>query len=401
MNFEITEEQKSMVALIRDFCKREVDVKYMQELADRAQLAKNVQELRDNMPWDLIEKLNDVGLRQLCIPERYGGGGVDWVTRLLVAEEAGRSGGGQFARLITIPWKACIDIATCAGKELQDWFFPQFMESRKMFVSGAISEPQGMTDISLPYDEPGVALRTLAVKDGDEWVVNGDKMFCTSGGVDSFIVLTVRTDKKGPVTKSASQFLISTDSPGIEMEVNHFIGGDITGNVQIHFTDFRVPEFRLMGKVNQAMSVMPTRLASKLIHFGTLLGWSQRIFEGMVDYAKQRIQGGKPIYQHPNISAMLGEAGANLEALRALMYRAAWEYRSDKAAMNPIWGIYCNYYYKRMALRLCELADEIYAGVGATREMPLEGYVRNLFGMLHGGSTMNLNLIKAGKLLCS
>jgi len=399
MNFEFSEEQKSMIALTKDFCKREVDVKHLQELADRAAVAKNAQELRDNMPWDLVEKLHDVGLRQLCVPERYGGGAVDWVTRLLVAEEAGHSGTGLFSRLLTIPWKPCTEVGTLGSKELQDWFFPQFMESRKMFVSGSISEPEGMTDICLPYDEPGVALRTMAVKDGDEWVINGNKMFCSAGGVDSFIVTTVRTDKKGPLTKSASQFLISTDSPGIEFEVNHMIGGDISGNCQIHFTDFRVPEARLLGKLNQAGNILPTRLASKLIHFAGLVVWTQGLFEDMVDYAKQRVQGGKPIFQHINIGATLAEAAVNLEVTRGLMYRAAWEYRSDEAVMNPIWGIYVNYFFKKMALRLCELADEIYAGVGGTREMPLDGYVRYLFGMLHGGSTMNLNLIKAGKLL--
>jgi alkylation response protein AidB-like acyl-CoA dehydrogenase len=184
------------------------------------------------------------------------------------------------------------------------------------------------------------------------------------------------------------------------MKLNQMIAGDMTGNVRIKFTDVRVPESSLVGKINKASkSLVNTASAEKLIHFYGLLGFSQKLYEAIRDYAKKRIQGGKPIIEHPNIGAMIAEAAVNLEATRALMYRAAWEYNKGEKTtgsvfLNPLWGCFCNYYYKKMALRLCEIGAEVYAGVGTLKEMPLESYVRYLYGMLAGGSTPNMNLIK-------
>lgn len=399
MDFEFTEEQKGIKALIRDFAKREVDPKRMGELADRAAAAKSVEELRDIMPWDLYEKLHDVGLRQLAVPEKYGGASAGWVTRCMGAEEAGYSG-GILCRLLSMPWKFCADIADCASPKDQEAFFPEFMADKRQFLAGGISEPEGMSDICLPYDEPGVAMRSYAERNGDDWIINGDKMFCSGGGIAQKIKIAVRTDRKGPVTKSVSEFWITPDMPGVELELNQLIAGDITGNVQIHLDNVRVPEKNRVGKVNEQWPIIESRLAGKLIHFAGLIGLSQKLFESARDYAKERIQGGRPIIEHPNIAALLAEADVNLRATRALFYQVCWEYDEYQKAtgsgvVNPVGGLYCNYYYKHMAARMCEIAAEVYAGMASVKGMPVESYVRYYYGMQHGGSTPILNLMKA------
>jgi len=398
LNFELTEEQKNIKAQIRDFCKQEVDLKHLREIADIAASAKDVEELRAVFPFALSEKLQEAGLRQLAVPKEYGGRGVDWITQALAAEEAGYSG-GPLCRFLTIPWHFCEYTATYATKEQQDKFFSRFMKDKRLCLAASITEPGAGTNIFHPYDEPGAAMEGFAYKDGDSWVINAEKMFCAGGGVAQMIFLFVRTDKKGPISESMSCFWVSTDLPGIEMELNDMIAADMGGNVKFKFTDVRVPENSLVSEVNKACKPLVNSAAvEKLIHFYGLLGISQRLYEHMKDYAKQRIQGGKPIIEHINIGSILAEAAVNLEAFRALMYRAAWEYNkkedgAEPVYLNPVWGHFCNYYYKKMALRLCEIGAEVYGGVGTLTRMPLESYIRYLFSMFPGGSTPTMNLI--------
>lgn len=404
MDFELSEEQKQIKALIIEFCKREIDVNEMWELSQKAATVKNIQELRAIQPLHLIKKLHEIGLRQLAVPTKYGGGGVGrggWLTRTIAAEAAGYAG-GPVARLLSIPWKFCADIATSATEEQQDWFFKQFMSNQTMFVAASISEPEGMTDILLPYDEPGVAMKTFAYKDGSEWVINGDKMFCSAGGVADLILVAVGTDKNAPVTQAVSRFWVRKDTPGMTMEINRMISADITGNVQTHYDNVRVPEGHLVGEVNKGWPLLDIRISAKIIHFAGHLGRSQKLFEQLRDYAKERIQGGKPIIQHPNIAAMLGEAAINLESTRAYFYKAAWECdqheeKTGSGLVNPFWGEGAFYLYKKMALRLCEIGTEVYGGIGGSLDMPLEKYVRRLFVGLPGGSTTNMNAIKCAR----
>jgi len=184
IGFELTEEQKQIKALIKEFAEREIDINHVTELAHQAGRARTVKELRDNMPWDLVKKLHDVGLRPLCVPEKYGGGGVavgGHVTRAIAMEQAGYYM-EVAARLLDLQWFSQMGMAgRHTTEEQKDWFYTQYMADPMMMISGAASEPAGLTDIALPYepeDNPGAIGKVFAHKEGKEWVINGDKMFC-------------------------------------------------------------------------------------------------------------------------------------------------------------------------------------------------------------------------------
>lgn len=401
MDFELTEEQKEIKSLIRQFAKRELDMKELKELTERALVAKDVEELRALQRWDLLEKLHDVGLRQLCVPTKYGGGGVThggYVTRAIASEEAGYSMGSA-GRLLNTPWMVTASMATGpVTEEQRDWFFSQFMENHHMFVCGTVSEPGGATDIHLPYDGPRANLNTFAYKDGNEWVINGDKMFSSGGGVSDLIQVATRTDKEAPISRAMTWFWVRKDTPGMEQEVNRLLGGELPGNVQTHYDDVRVPDSQRFGEVNNGSAVLDKLLSIKMLHFASMTGAARKLYEQVSDYAKQRIQGGKPIIEHSNIAAMLGEAAINLEATRAFVYRAAWENDQRELAGQPInlfWSLGVNSYCKKMAMRLCEVASEVYGGIGGSVDMPLEGFLRGLWVFLPGGSTVNMNAIKS------
>ena len=212
-------------------------------------------------------------------------------------------------------------------------------------------------------------------------------------------LVSARTDKSGPLSKSMSQFWVERRAAGLEIEINRLELEDIFGNVQLHLDDVRVPESHVVGEINKQWQVAISRLGGKLIIYACVVGSCQRMYERIRDYAKERIQGGKPIIQHANIGAIVAEAAVNLEATRALFYRAAWEYdqsekRSGSGVINPFWADACNAFYKKMAVRLCEIGADVFAGVGASRDMPLGKFIRNIYAVYHGGSTPNMNLFK-------
>lgn len=405
MDFTLNEEQKILVALAKDFCKREVDIKAMDELADKPHPPNATkEELMARIPWDIISKAHDVGLRQLIVPKKYGGGSYgptgDWTTVTAVAEAIGYWGGISFARLLTVPWKHCTNLLE-APQEIQDEFFPAFMNNRRTLIATSTSEPNHGSDLFLPYDEPGVSGKCIATRDGDYWVINGEKMFCTAGAVSDYIVVSVRTDPKGPISKSMSQFLFKTDTPGWSFRVNDMMGNEIIPNVQMNFDNCRVHKRYMVSKLNEAFIGLRSHLGAKSIHFMAALGDSQRIWEGIRDYAKQRIQGGKPIIQHPNVGILIAEGDVLLETARLLQYKFAWDCDEEKqgAHVNPLGFWYNNYWYKEVVYRLVKIGLEVYAGMGPQKELGFERWVRYNLGIQHGGGTGLLNLMKASKVL--
>ncbi len=405
MDFTLTEEQKQIKALIRQFAKKEVDIKLMWELSDKAAKSRTIEELRAIQPLDLIKKLHDVGLRQLCVPAEYGGGGITiggCMTRVIAAEEAGYSM-AIGCRLLATPWNHCAAMAgNHTTKEQKDWFFTKFMEKPTLQVGFVGSEPSGMTDMSLPYDEPGYSVKVIAYRDGNEWVINGDKMFSSAGGAGGMFIVTARTDKKGPVSKSLSHFWVATDTPGVTQVPNRLVAGEISGNVQTYMENVRVPESNRVGlEVNKGGLFSKDYLAAKILHFANLLGQAQSLYDHMRGYAKERIGGGKPLIEHNNVEVLLGEAAMSLDIARAYMYRVAWENDQRELAGAPVnlyWAQGFCTYVKKISWRLCEIASDIYGGIGGSVDLPVEKFLRRTFTFMPtGGGTWSIQMMKCSR----
>lgn len=398
MDFELTEEQKGMKALARQFCKREIPggaAAYWREHAAKASVDE-----RELIPWDLIEKLHDVGLRQLTVPEKYGGGSADVLTAFIVAEELTRSG-GPIGYISTL-FKLCADLAALGNEQQQDEFFTRFMENPRMVIASAITESDAAGDIMLPYDEPGVAMKTFAYRDGDEYVVNGEKQWCTAGAVADLIFVYARTDKNAPISKGASMFLVPAKTPGLSVErVNRLMIPLLWPSTVLHFENVRVPARYLVGEENNIWSYMRGRLGTKVLHHGRRIGHAQSVFEYVKEYAKTRIGGGKPIIEHGNVGALVAEMATIIETARLLCYKASWqlakEQRETGVVGSPFLANCANFYVKHALVRVCQIAAEILAGVGGTIEQPLDALVRMTFGTYHGGGTPGFMLVKAAK----
>jgi alkylation response protein AidB-like acyl-CoA dehydrogenase len=404
LNFQFTEEQKQIRSLIREFAKREIDLNYMWELSDKAAHAKTLDELRAIQPLDLIKKLHDVGLREFCVPAKYGGGNATQggcMTRAIASEEAGYSM-AIGCRLLATPWNHCAQIAGLhTTEEQKDWFFTQFMDNPIMQVGHVGSEPSSMTDFSLPYDEPGYSMKTKAYKDGNEWVINGDKSFSSAGGVADLCFVCARTDWEGPISKSFSMFWVPKDSPGMTQVPNRLVGGEISGNVQTFFDDVRIPESYMFGELNKGGLVEKDYLAAKMLHFANMLGQAQYIYDQMRTYTKEKIAGGKPLIEHNNVQVLLGEAALGLDTARAYMYKVAWENDQRELAGKPVnlyWTLGFYTYVKKVSWRLCEIASDIYGGISGSLDMPIEKFLRRVYTFMPtGGGTYSIQMMKCSR----
>lgn len=400
----LDEEQKSLVALMKEFCEREVDRKALDKLADRPYPSNPTKEqLMARIPWDIISKAHDIGLRQVAVPEEYGGGGYGtsgWVTCAALAEAAGYYG-GPVCKLFTNPWKHCAVLSE-APKEVQDEFFPAFMKNRRTLVAASTTEPDHGTDLLLPYDELGYSGTNFAYPDGDYWVINGEKMFCTCGGVSDYIVLTVRTDREAITSKSLTTFLFPTNTPGWSIVgVNDMMGNEIADNVQMHFDNCKIHKRLMMSKLNEGWKTLSSGLTHKNIHHIATLGTAVRAWEDMKEYAKTRVQGGKPIIQHTNVGTLVAEGDVLLRTARLLQYQFAWECDHIEAGtpVNPLGWFYNNYWSKVVFQRLVAIGLEVYGGMAPMKELSFERWARVTQSILHGGSTGLLSLVKGSRTL--
>jgi alkylation response protein AidB-like acyl-CoA dehydrogenase len=399
----ITEEHKSLVGLMKEFCQREVDLRLLGQMAD-VPIPPNAtsEELRARMPWDLISKAHDAGLRQIAAPEEFGGGGYgeDHLGLGAMAETAGFYG-GHFGRLMTITWKQLAAFAY-TSKELAEEVLGDFMRDRKTMMGASITEPNSGSDMLMPYDEPGVAGQYLARKEGDDWIFNGDKMFCTAGGVSNYVTVMARTEPKGPLTKSVTQFVVNTRWPGWSFaRVNDMMGNELVSNVQMHFENMRVPDKYRVSPVNGAFEVMKSRLAGKSLHMFAHLGWTERTWEDMKEYAMNRIQGGQPIIKFNNVGTLIAETDCLIRCARLQLYHDAWEWQNiGQGQMRDVLGwYYINWFIKRVFMRVLEAGLEIYGGMAPQKELTFESWARTHLSIMHGGSTGGLSLVKAANII--
>jgi alkylation response protein AidB-like acyl-CoA dehydrogenase len=388
MDFQLSEEQKSLLALVTDFFKRETSPQFINECMKK--------DPKERIPRDLLRKMHAVGLSTLCVPARYGGGGVSsLLTQVLLAERAAQYG-GLLCELLWLNWKLQRDLAAVGTKEQQDEFFPRIMEDPTFQLGETITEPEHGHDPRLPHDEPGSGLATFAHKDGDEYVINGEKCF-TDGALTDLLFVSLRTGKNKPLSQSMSVILVPTNTPGFSVtRINALMSELIRPVGDLLFEDVRVPSRYLLGEENRGFDIMNGRYGFWLPLTAAAVGGAQATYELTKGWAKTRIQGGKPIFEHLTIGTRVVEMLLHIEQTRYLVYKTAWDYdQTGQALVSPLGFNLCNVAAKEMGVLVARHAAEVWGARGALKEMPIEGYIRGVHGHLHGFETASFNLVKA------
>jgi alkylation response protein AidB-like acyl-CoA dehydrogenase len=391
MDFRLSEEQLTIRKTVREFARK--DVKPVAVAYDKKV------DPKDCFPWELLKKASAMGLRTYGAPTKWGGDDADMLTRVIICEEVG-SGDAGFATVIGGMMKTCRFLGIYLNDKQQEEFFPEIMKDDTYLIATAVTEPDSSTDIHLPYDEPGVAMKTRAYRDGNDYVINGTKHFITMGGIAKLYIVYARTDKNKPISQAASGFLVPRETPGFHIAGFHdMLGKRLQGQGELVFEDVRIPARYLIGEENKMFSVRTDFWAESVL--STLaggLGEARTCYEEAKDYATIRIQGGKPIIEHSPIGLRIVDMHLYIEAARTLLWRVAWS-RDNRESYDPMMVYLTKAFVNESVLKVIENAMEIYAGYGAQKEFPAEKHLRNAWSALHGGSTPAVNRLKAMKLM--
>ena len=400
MDFRLTEEQEMIRDMVRDFAQNEVKPVAMEY--DRKQ------DPKDCVPWDLIKKASELGLRTAAIPEKFGGVGADYPTLALILEELGAADQG-FATILRGCYTESPRLIGELTPDLRDIWLTRFVEEDDFLLGLARSEPDAGTDSHFLYDEPGASIQTYAVKQGDEYVINGTKHYISCGGVAKLYFLYARTDRKGPISTSLSCFLVPADAPGFKVgRFHNKLGRRLLANASLVFEDCRIPANYLLGKEGEAWGTEgewggPQFDWSKTAlgvppPFGLLgaaanLGTARSVYEEALEYAKQRVQGGKPIIGHQHVAMKLAEMKMKYEAAHAYLMQSAWSY-SAKYNYNPKCGMLVKAFVDQIGVEFVNITCGIMGGYGTTDDdVPFGKHLRDVYCYLHGFATTEMALL--------
>ncbi len=377
MDFSFTEEQ----ILLRDSVR-----KLMERVATPDYVAKLDRERA--YPHELFKAWTEAGLFGLPFPDELGGSGGSVLDLALVTEEIGKTSadlvmayaGALFCGL-TVERKA-------TDEQKRKWI-PRLIDGEIKF-SISISEPDAGSDVG--------AIRSTARKDGDHWVLNGQKVWQSGAGAKDNVICTyVRTDMDAHYRQGMSYFLVENDRPGVEMRKLDMLGRYCMGTYEVFFNDVRVPEDQLIGGVNKGWEVLLSGLQTERIVVAACdVGSAQGVVDLALDYAKERKQFGRPIGNFQSIAHMLADMQTEVEAARSLMYRAAWMVDAGMNAMNEI--NMAKLFASEVYVKVANLGMQIYGGNGYSMEYPMQRHYRDsrIATVVAGTSQIMRNMIANG-----
>ena len=379
MDFRETEEQVMFRKTARKFAQNEVKPISLE-------FDKKV-DPKECFPWDMLRKASKLGFRTMSVPSEYGGGGVkDLISHIIVIEELS-AGDHGFASCIrsAVALSSWIDLL--CNQQQKDEFFPKIVKDDTFVIAEAKTEPNSGTDNILMTEVPGGGLQTYAERKGDVYIVNGSKHFIANGGVAKIHLLHCRTDRKLPLNQCHSVLLVPPDTPGFKIgKAHNKLGRRLLINAELFFDDMRVPARYLVQNEGGAATYLKRVAFQAFTIPATILGTFRATYNAVVDYARMRVQGGKPIIRHQMVAAEISEMRVRIEAIRALLYKQAWCWENNYD-YDPRVTILIRPFINETAGHMAYQVQEIMGAPGVDREMMVEKYTRDLLTCVHGPST--------------
>jgi len=319
-------------------------------------------------PKDELKELARLGAFGVAVPEQYGGAGLDYVALALVLEEIAAGDGGT-STIISVNNCPVCSIAMMYANEEQKARFLRPLAQGEMLGAFALTEPHTGSDAS--------ALRTTAVRDGNEYVINGTKQFITSGKHGDVAIVMAVTDKAAG-KKGISAFWVPTDTPGYTVAgIEHKMGQHSSDTAQIVFENCRVPAENLIGEEGMGYKIALSGLEGGRIGIASQsVGMARAAYEAALAYAKERESFGKPIFEHQSVQFRLAEMAMKIEAARQLILHAA----SMKDAGLPCLkeAAMAKLFASEMAERVVSDAMQVFGGYGYVADFPVERIYRDV-----------------------
>jgi len=350
-----TENVRLVRQSVREFAEREI-----------APYAERID--RENVvPEEVLKKVAGMGYFAMRVPEEYGGPGLSLLESVVVVEELARVSSGVGIMATVSGSMVAYPLARYGSEELKEKYLRRLANGA--IGAFALTEPCCGTDAA--------AVTTKAVKDGDEYVINGQKMFITNGIYADFFLVAARTGKPEERHRGVTLFVVDR-GPCVKASKLEMMGYRGSGTSLVYLDDCRVPESQVLGQVGGGFKeAMMALNEGRITTAATGLGVMQAAFEEAFKYAQGRESMGVPIIEHQMVLSMIAHMKTLLEASRLLIYTAAW--KADRG--HPDYILYSSmakYFTARYGTDLVRLAMQVLGGIGYSKESPMERYYRDI-----------------------
>jgi acyl-CoA dehydrogenase len=355
VDFSLTEEQEFIRKLARDFAQK--------EMAPRAEHHDQTAEF----PWEVIKKAHAADLLNVIIPEELGGVGAGSLEECLIAEEffAGDAGMGTAMLANNLGLMPIVSSGSDAQKER---FLTPFLDE-PMMAAFCLTESGAGSDVA--------NLRTSWKRDGDEYVLNGSKMFITNGGVASLYTVFATAEPGQRNYRAFNAFIVPRDLPGVSVgKKENKMGHRCSDTSEVIFENVRVPADHLLGQDGQGFKIaMKTLDKSRAGIAASGVGIARAALEAAVQYAKERQTFGKPLAAHQAIQFMLADMAIKIETARLITWKAAW--LADQGLPNNYESAIAKCYATDACMQVTTDAVQVFGGYGYSKEYPVERYMRD------------------------
>jgi alkylation response protein AidB-like acyl-CoA dehydrogenase len=357
MNFELNEEQSLIREMVRNFAETEI--------------APSARERDEEERFDralMFDKLAELGLTGIVFPEKYGGGDADYMCYAIAVEELSRVCASTGVTLSAHLSLCANPIYLFGTEEQKEQFLVPLARGEKL---GAF----GLTEPSAGSDAGGT--KTTAVRDGDEWIVNGTKIFITNAGDAETYVIFARTDKEAQKHHGISAFIVEKGTPGFSFgKKEQKLGIRSSPTVELVFENCRIPVTNMLGEEGSGFKVaMKTLDGGRIGIAAQALGIAQGALDEAVAYAKERKQFNTPIANFQGVQFQLADMATQVEASRLMVYMAA--YRASAGLSYSQSSAMAKLMASETAMKVTTQAVQILGGYGYTREFPVERMMRD------------------------
>ena len=355
MNFELSDDMKALQDVARNFAAEHI-APHAREWDREA-----------DIPRGVVDKLAELGLLGIFVPEQYGGSGLGDLGATVIMEEIARHCGATALLLDAHNALACAHILVGGNEAQKEKYLPD-LAAGKHLGSWALSEPGCGSDAA--------ALTSTAELQGDEWVLNGAKQWITNGHYAKVFVIMAKTSPEGG-PKGISAFIVERDMPGLIIGPKEDkMGMRGSDTVPLTLDNLRVPKENLCGELNKGfLDAMKVLERGRITISAMAVGLGRGSLEEALSYAQERQSFGKPIVDHQSIQFMLADMAMEVDAARLLVRNAAM--MADRGEDCNVNASYAKLFSTEMATRAALNAIQIQGGMGYTKEMPVERYMRD------------------------
>ena len=358
MDFRLTSEQESFKKMAREFTEKEI-IPVSRDLDEN-----------EEFPHAVLKKMDEVGLFNLSIPEKYGGPGIDSLSYSIIFEELARGCAG-IATTANGNALALYPLILGGNEEQKERFLTDIVDTGCLCAFN-LTEPNAGSDAS--------AIATTAKPDGDHYIINGSKCFITNARYAKYHSVFCKIDD-GSDKKKPAVFMVEASTPGVIVgKKEKKLGFRCSDTSEMIYEDVRIPKENLIGKPGDGLKLAMMTLDMCRPSIGALsVGIAQAAYEAALAYSKERVQFGKPICKNQAIQFMLADMATAIEAARLLVYQASWLKDRFLEDGKPITkkAAFAKLYATDMAQKVATDAVQIFGGYGYTREYLVEKYMRD------------------------